>query len=123
MEKTKICTGCKEEKTLDNFYNHKTAKHKKNSKCKKCKNKISLEYSKTDKHKQYIREYDKINRERKNDYTNKWLKKTSKELSDFYIERQIQKIVKIPRELIPKELIELKRIQLKTYRLCQQLQN
>ena len=123
MEKTKICTGCKEEKTLDNFYNHKTAKHKKNPKCKKCKNKIGYEYAKTDKHKQYIKQYDKINRERKNNYTSKWLKKTTEELSNFYIERQIQKIVKIPRELIPKELIELKRIQLKTYRLCQQLQN
>ena len=123
MEITKTCTGCKEEKTLDNFYNHKTAKHKKNPKCKKCKNKISYEYAKTDKHRQYIRKYDKVNREKKNGYNSKWLRKSSEELRDLYVRRQIQKMLHIPTELIPQELVELKRIQLKTYRLCQQLQN
>jgi hypothetical protein len=95
MELTKVCTGCKEEKTLDNFYNHK----------------------------QYIRKYDKVNREKKNGYNSKWLRKSSEELRDLYVRRQIQKMLHIPTELIPQELVELKRIQLKTYRLCQQLQN
>ena len=123
MEITKTCTGCKEEKTLDNFYNHKNGKHKKNPKCKQCKNNISYQYSKTDKHKQYIKEYDKLNRDKINEYNSKWLKKSSEELRDLYVRRQIQKMLYIPIELITQELIELKRIQLKTHRLCQQLQN
>jgi hypothetical protein len=123
MELTKICTGCKEEKTLDNFYNHKTAKYNKNSKCKVCKNQMNLDYCRTDAHKQYRSKYGKLNRDKKNGYNSVWLKKASEELHDFYIRRQLQKMLKIPKESIPQELVELKRIQIKTHRLCQQLQN
>jgi hypothetical protein len=54
--KTKMCTNCKTEKTLDRF-NKGTGKLGLNSWCRKCKNKLKKEYEKS--HKKEIKRYSK----------------------------------------------------------------
>jgi hypothetical protein len=122
MEITKTCTKCKETKSLDSYLFHRGGKGNKRSMCKNCEREIYKERYQEKRKIERRLNYQKDKKKRLLDCS-KSLKKGVDKLTDFYIRRQIQKMVKIPKELIPKELIELKRIQLKTHRLCQQLQN
>jgi len=47
LAKTRVCSKCKEEKTIENFYESKTAKSGYESGCKSCRRISSLNYSKT----------------------------------------------------------------------------
>jgi hypothetical protein len=121
MEITKTCTKCKETKSLDSYLFHRGGKDNKRSMCKYCEREIYKERYQEKRKIERRLNYLKDKKKRLLDCS-KSLKKGVDKLTDFYIRRQIQKIVKIPKESIPQELIELKRIQLKTHRLCVQLQ-
>ena len=58
---TKVCTECKIEKELTEFYKHKGGKHGVKGKCKKCHDIKSKEYRET--HKERFNEYQKKYRE------------------------------------------------------------
>lgn len=60
--KTKICTKCKIEKSVNEFYknwNNKAVKYYYTSNCKKCMNEYSIEYRRTKAGKDYFRKYRK----------------------------------------------------------------
>lgn len=68
----KVCTQCKKEKSLDEFYKHKTHKDGRRSECKECSKKIYQENIKY--HKEYRKEYHKKNSKIINAKSRKWAK-------------------------------------------------
>ena len=65
MEKTKICTKCGIEKTLENFVKQKSGKYNVTAKCKNCYKKyyekyISKSENKKKRHENYVKRYNKL---------------------------------------------------------------
>ena len=75
---TKVCTKCKEEKSIDDFYPHPTIPNGKKSRCKLCLIAESRKYiaENIDAHKEYQKEYIKKYREKNKDklreHSRKW---------------------------------------------------
>jgi 5-methylcytosine-specific restriction endonuclease McrA len=99
----KICSKCKESKTLDQFYKSKTGKYGVKSKCKECSNKIVREYrnNNRDKMSKYNKEYYNNNKNRlikyQKEYRNNNRDKIAKYQKEYY-DNNRDKIAKYHKE-------------------------
>lgn len=59
----RICTKCGEYKPLENFYKDKRGKHGRSPRCKNCAKEKVSEFRKSEKGKEYVKQYRKIYRE------------------------------------------------------------
>jgi hypothetical protein len=80
----KQCTKCKQSKSLDDFYKHKTGKF--NSECKSCTNEMCKDYRNRNKEKvnKKIREWVENNRDKSRATKTKWREKNTEYHKDYY---------------------------------------
>lgn len=84
--KTKVCSKCKQEKPLSEFWKHKQCKGGYNTHCKKCVRKYQREYYKTHSKQEMARttKYRNKNRERCNSYTRNYYAKQREKVIKHY---------------------------------------
>jgi 5-methylcytosine-specific restriction endonuclease McrA len=76
----KVCSKCKESKSLDQFYRSRTGKYSVTSYCKECFKKVSREYNNKnkdrdkDKRSKYMKEYQNNNRDKISKHNKKYRK-------------------------------------------------
>ena len=79
--KTKICSKCKQEKLIEEFYKDKTTKDELQSVCKFCTTEHNIKYRKS--HKEETKEYCRIHKKERNEYTKKWYIEHKKEKQTY----------------------------------------
>lgn len=81
----KVCTGCGEFKSLDEFGNDKKARDGKNFRCKECAKEATKKYQKNNivKEKLRCKKYREDNREKCNERCKKWRKENPGKIEDY----------------------------------------
>lgn len=91
--KMKKCNKCNQEKSLNDFYNHKKTKDKKQSKCKECDSNSHKKYLKDNPN--YPSNYWKENREVMDKQKKEWLEKNREYANEYqtqYRKKNIEKV-------------------------------